>query len=102
LVARSIFPWDYDSGPIFDITGGPGAFTARDIQGLRRETVHGATLEDLVASVESMPEPAAGESMFRWVRSVSALPLPEPPSRHLIRIISARRSRKEEIALYES
>src|SRR5579875_3587114 len=26
----TIYPWDFDDGPVFDIEGGPGAFVARD------------------------------------------------------------------------
>jgi hypothetical protein len=56
-LALAIYPWTHDGGPIliFDIDGYPGSFTARDIQGSDR-MVNGATLEDLVAAVEHMPD----------------------------------------------
>ena len=76
----AIYPWTYDGGPdggpIFDIDGYPGSFTARDIQGSDR-MVNGATLEDLVAAVEHMPDIPIGHSMFRWIRQIASLPVPE-------------------------
>jgi hypothetical protein len=51
----AIFPWEYQDGPIFDITGHPGAFSARGIQGSDR-SVTGATLEDIVEAARRMPD----------------------------------------------
>ena len=72
----AIYPWTYGGGPIFDIDGYPGSFTARDIQGSDR-MVNGATLEDLVAAVEHMPDIPIDHSMFRWIRQIASLPVPE-------------------------
>jgi hypothetical protein len=66
----AIYPWPYHDGPVFDITGGPGSFTARD----GATSVPGATLEDLIAAAQRMP--AGHGAMFRWTRPVSALPPP--------------------------
>jgi len=73
----AIYPWSYDGGPVFDIDGHSGSFTARDIQGSDL-TVNGATLEDLVAAVEHMPDIPAGHSMFRWIRQIASLPEASP------------------------
>jgi hypothetical protein len=70
-----LYPWRYKNGPIFDITGQPGALTARDIQGSEK-SVSGATLEDLVEAVRQLPGVPADDSMFRWVRKVSSLSRP--------------------------
>jgi hypothetical protein len=68
----AIYPWEYEAGaPIFDISGGLGHFTARDIQGSER-IIEGASLEDLVALAEQVPD--GPTSMFRWTRPVTALP----------------------------
>ena len=73
----AIYPWGYQRGPIFDISGHAGALTARDIQGSER-SVSGATLEDLVAAVRQIPDLPADDSMFRWVRQVASLPAALP------------------------
>lgn len=69
----AIFPWNYRSGPIFDISGGPGDFIAQDLDG-SCPSINGTTLEDLVASVKHMPGAGVDHSMFRWIRQISAIP----------------------------
>jgi hypothetical protein len=69
------YPWDYKSGPIFDITGNPGDFTARDTKDGDR-SVSGATLEDLVEAVRQRADVPDGDSMFRWIRKVASLQVP--------------------------
>lgn len=72
----AIYPWD-DSGEaalIYDISGGPGRFIARDMQGSER-VLEGGALEDLVRRAEELPE--AMTSMFRWIRPVAELPIAE-------------------------
>ena len=69
----AIYPWRYQGGPMFDISGHAGGLTARDIQGSER-SVSGATLEDLVAAVRQIPDLPVDDSMFRWVRQVTSLP----------------------------
>jgi hypothetical protein len=66
----AIYPWPYHGGPVFDITGAPGGFTARN----GATSVPGATLEDLLTAAQRMP--AGHGAMFRWTRPVSALPPP--------------------------
>jgi hypothetical protein len=66
----AIYPWPYHGGPVFDITGAPGRFTAQD----GATSVHGATLEDLLTAAQRLP--AGHGAMFRWTRPVSALPPP--------------------------
>jgi hypothetical protein len=68
----AIYPWDYKGGPMFDITGTAGAFTARDIQG-SGQSVSGSTLEDLVEAVSQLSGVPADDSMFRWTRKVASL-----------------------------
>jgi hypothetical protein len=68
----AIYPWNYRGGPMFDIDGHPGSFTAHDIQGSDL-TVYGATLEDLASAVEHMPDIPADDSMFRWIRQITSL-----------------------------
>jgi hypothetical protein len=70
----AIYPWGYESGPMFDITGHAGDLTAHDVQGSGR-SVSGATLEDLVKAARQMPG-VPGDSMFRWIRQIASLPLP--------------------------
>jgi hypothetical protein len=69
----AIYPWDYRDGPIFDVSGSPGGFTAQDLDN-SFPAVQGAALEDLVTAAEPMPGAGPGHCMFRWVRPVSALP----------------------------
>ncbi|MEV0717023.1 hypothetical protein [Asanoa sp. NPDC050611] len=71
----AIYPWDYHGGPIFEVAGQPGSFSARDIQGTDL-AVHGATLEELVTAVERLPASPAGNAMLLWIRPVAALPAP--------------------------
>ncbi len=68
----AIYPWRYGrNGAIYDITGGPGGFTARDIQGSDRE-VRAASLEGLVEALSR--EPGGDVAMLRWVRPFAELP----------------------------
>ncbi|MGH3159663.1 MAG: hypothetical protein ACRDNF_24255 [Streptosporangiaceae bacterium] len=69
----AIYPWRYKSGPMFDISGSAGAYTARDIQGSEL-SVSGATLEDLVEAVRGLADAPGDDSMLRWIRQVAALP----------------------------
>lgn len=71
----AIYPWPYHGGPIFEISGSPGDFTARDSNG-STASLHGATLEDLLTAAQRMPD--GHGAMFRWARPVSALPPGEP------------------------
>ena len=66
----AIHPWPYHGGPVFEITGAPGDFTAQG----GADSLHGATLEDLLTAAQRMP--AGHGAMFRWTRPVSALPPP--------------------------
>jgi hypothetical protein len=68
----ALFPHDYAEGPIFDISGGPGAFTAIDKASGRE--LHGATLEELLQAADSASDLRAGDYMFHWIRPVSDLP----------------------------
>lgn len=68
----AIFPWGYQGGPMFDVTGDAGALTARDIQGSDR-SVSGGSLEDLVEAVRQLPGGPDDDSMFRWVRTLSLI-----------------------------
>ena len=68
----AIYPWPYHGGPIFEITGYPGDFTARDSTSDGGASLHGATLEDLLTAAQQMP--GGHGAMFRWARPVSALP----------------------------
>jgi hypothetical protein len=74
----AMYPWDYQGGAMFDVSGDAGAYTARDIQG-SDESVCGATLEELVEAVRRLADAADGDSMLRWIRQVATLPLPAPP-----------------------
>jgi hypothetical protein len=67
----ALFPHNYTKGPIFDISGGPGAFIATDKFSGR--TLHGSTLEDLLQAAEEASDLRAGEYMFHWTRPVTAL-----------------------------
>lgn len=68
----AIYPWKYKRGPMFDIDGQAGAFTARDIQGSDLQ-IAGPTLEDLVEAVRHMTNIRQGDSMFRWIRQIASL-----------------------------
>jgi hypothetical protein len=70
----AVFPWRYRGGPMFDISGHSGAFTARELDGERVLT--GATLEDLVEAVRSIEDVPEEHSMFRWIREVQSLSIP--------------------------
>lgn len=74
----AIYPWAYHSGPMFDVSGDAGAYTAHDIQG-GGQSVSGATLEELVDAVRQLADVPDGDSMFRWIRQVATLPLPAQP-----------------------
>lgn len=71
----AIYPWDYRGGPMFDVAGQHGSFTARDLQG-SDVAVQGATIEDLVTEVERKPDVPPKNSMFRWIRPIASLPVP--------------------------
>jgi len=58
----AIFPGTYDGGPIFEISGEPGHFSARATRGSR--TVHCATLEDLAAVRAEVL--TGGQCMLVW------------------------------------
>jgi hypothetical protein len=68
----TIYPWDYGkNAPMYDISGGPGEFRARDIQGSDRE-IAAESLEGLVVALSA--EPSGSAAMLRWVRPFDALP----------------------------
>lgn len=67
----ALLPHHYAKGPIFEISGGPGGFTAADKASGR--VLRGATLEDLLRAAESAGDMRAGEYMFRWTRPIMAL-----------------------------
>jgi hypothetical protein len=67
-----LFPRSYTEGPIFEINGRPGAFTATDR--LSGRTLNGSTLETLLQAAETADDLQAGEYMFHWNRPVTALP----------------------------
>lgn len=71
----AIYPWNFDDGPILDVAGKQGSFSARDIQGTDL-AIQGATLEDLVTAVERMPGVPPDNSMLRWIRPIASLPIP--------------------------
>jgi hypothetical protein len=67
----AIYPWDYGKdGGIYDIGGGPGQFSARDLQGSDQQ-VTAATLEDLVEALRQ--QPGGDIAMLRWNRSFDEL-----------------------------
>jgi hypothetical protein len=74
----AIYPWAYNGGPMFDISGDAGAYTARDIHG-SHQSVSGATLEDLVEAARQLGGTVSEDSMFRWIRQVATLPVPPRP-----------------------
>jgi hypothetical protein len=68
----AIYPWRYGrNGAIYEISGGPGGFTARDTVGSNRE-VRAPGLEGLVEAVRR--EPGGDAAMLRWVRPSAELP----------------------------
>ena len=68
----AIYPWRYGkNGAIYDISGRPGDFTARDIMGSNRQ-VQAPSLEGLVDAVSQ--EPGGDAAMLRWVRPFADLP----------------------------
>jgi hypothetical protein len=68
----AIYPWDYGAdGAIYDVSGSPGLFKARDIQGSERE-VEAESLEGLVEAVRH--EPGGDIAMLRWIRPFAELP----------------------------
>jgi hypothetical protein len=68
----AIYPWRYGrNGAIYDISGVPGDFTARDIVGSDRE-VRAPSLEGLVEAISR--EPGGDVAMLRWVRPFAELP----------------------------
>lgn len=69
----ALLPHDYSKGPIFDISGGPGAFTATDKFSGR--ILHGRTLEDLLDAADAANDSPTRDYMFHWIRPVTALSL---------------------------
>lgn len=67
----ALFPHDYDKGPIFDISGAPGAFTATDKSS--GDTLSGTTLEELFEAADSASDLRTGDYMFHWNRPVTTL-----------------------------
>jgi hypothetical protein len=71
LLDFAIYPWRYGkNGAIYDISGRPGDFTARDIQGSNRE-VRASSLEGLVEAVSQ--QPGGDVAMLRWDRPFAEL-----------------------------
>jgi hypothetical protein len=71
----AIYAWDYNGGPIFDVTGQSGQFVARDLQGSDL-AVEGATLEDLLEAMTRLGPPSSPDSMLRWIQPIAALRVP--------------------------
>jgi hypothetical protein len=68
----AIYPTNDKRGPILEVSGPPGNFTATNPEsGI---TVHGATLEDLVAAAHRAVEPPARGFILHWTRPITALP----------------------------
>lgn len=68
----AIYPWRYGrNGAIYEISGGPGDFMARDTMGSDRE-VRASSLEGLVEAVSH--EPGGEVAMLRLVRPFAELP----------------------------
>jgi hypothetical protein len=73
----ALFPWLYGrDAPMYDISGGPGQYRARDIQGSDSE-ITAETLEGLVAALAR--EPGGNEAMLRWILPFAGLE-PDGPS----------------------
>jgi hypothetical protein len=71
-LAFAIYPWDYGkNGAIYDVSGGPGMFKAREFQGSERE-VEAESLEGLVEAVRN--EPGGDIAMLSWIRPFAELP----------------------------
>lgn len=67
-----IYPWPGNPGAvILDISGAPGRFEARDIQGTEI-SFEAESLEGLVAAAQRFV-PDISKAMFRWIRRVSDL-----------------------------
>jgi len=76
----AICPGPYRSGPILQVTGEPGAFTATDPRS--GKICQGAALEDLIAA-HLADGPGGNDFMLHWTRPIAALPLPltgHPPA----------------------
>jgi hypothetical protein len=68
----AIYPWDYGrNAAIYDVSGAPGQFRAKDIQGSDRE-VEADSLEGLVAAIRA--QPGGDVAMLRWLRPFAELP----------------------------
>jgi hypothetical protein len=69
----AIYPWEGggDIDVILDVSGGPGNYVARDIQG-SGITFTAESLEELVSAAERYV-PDRNRAMFRWERKVSEL-----------------------------
>jgi hypothetical protein len=59
-------------GVLYDVSGGPGGFKARDMQGSHQE-VGAADLEQLVEAIRQ--NAGADIAMLRWVRPFEELPI---------------------------
>ncbi len=72
VLAFAIYPLKPSlKGVLYDVSGGPGSFVARAMQG-SHEAVEAATLEQLVSAARQQ---AGGEiGMLRWVRPFAELP----------------------------
>ncbi len=69
----------YRSGPVLEVAGAPGAFTATDPRS--GKIFHGAALEDLIDAHEE-DGTGAGDVMLHWTRPVIALSPPMPRTGH--------------------
>jgi hypothetical protein len=65
----AIYPWNYDGGPMFEITKRGSELTAHDTMGSNR-TLRAASLEGLV---EAIAPDADDNAMLQWIRPVSQL-----------------------------
>ncbi len=63
----AIYPWNYNGGPIFEITKQGSEFAAHDTMGSNR-TVRAASLEGLI---EAIAPQANDNAMLRWIRWIS-------------------------------
>jgi hypothetical protein len=76
----AIYPKGDKRGPILEVSGAPGTFTATNPES--GTTVHGATLEDLLAAAHRAVEPPAGGFILHWTRPITALALSMPSIEH--------------------
>ncbi len=72
VLAFAIYPLEPSiKGVLYDVSGGPGSFIARAMQG-SREPLEAATLEQLVSAAREQSGSDIG--MLRWVRPFAELP----------------------------